>query len=206
MSAILTLCCAGVMKPTAIPLDVSVENLVLLDCCKFGLFSLNSSIGGDTSKLRHIEICTIGQPVLTGRPRVKPLKDSSQVDETFIDSRPCEVMLCAAMVTAPNNTSEQGLPRPPPPFELRLIYARGFTSEGRSSSSTEPILIGSEALRSGLGELYFGPLSCTLAYFCRNSQNHVGRRFCSFPRFVRECCAHFLGFHVVLRILRVVIE
>jgi hypothetical protein len=205
MSAILTLCCAGAMKPTAISLDVSVENLVQLDCCKFGLVSLNSSLGGDTSKLRHIEICTIGQLFLTGRPRVKPLKDSSQVDETFIDSRPCEVMLCAAMVTAPNNTSEQGVP--PPPFEPRLIiYVTGFTSEGRSSSSTEPIWIRFEALRSGVSELYFGPLSCTLAYFCRNSQNYVGRRFCSFSRFVSECYAHFLGFHVVLQILRVVIE
>jgi hypothetical protein len=143
--------------------------------------------------------------VLTGRPRVKPTKDSSQVDETFIDSRSCGVMLCAAMVTAPDNKSEQRVPRPP--FELRLIiYVTGFTSEGRSSSSTEPIWIRFETLRSGVGELYFGPLSCTLAYFCRNSQNHVGRRFCSFPRFVRECYAHFLGFHVVLQILRVVIK
>jgi hypothetical protein len=205
MSAILTLCCAGAVKPTAISLHASVENLVLLDCCEFGLVSLNSSLGGDTSKLRHIEICTIGLLFLTGRPRVKPLKDSSQVDETFTDSRPYEVMLRAAMVTAPNNTNEQGVPRPP--FEPRLtIYVTGFTSEGRSSSSTEPIWIGFEALRSGVGGLYFGPLSCTLAYFCRNSQNHMGRRFSSFPRFVRECYAHFLGFHVVLQILRVVVE
>jgi hypothetical protein len=58
-------------------------------------------------------------------------------------------MLCAAMVTAPDNTSEQGMPRPP--FELRLAYVTGFTSEGRSSSSTEPIWIGFEALRSGGG-------------------------------------------------------
>jgi hypothetical protein len=56
----LTLCCVGAMKPTAISLHVSVKNLVLLDCCNFGLVSLNSSLGGDTSKLRHIEICTIG--------------------------------------------------------------------------------------------------------------------------------------------------
>jgi hypothetical protein len=131
------------------------------------------------------------------------VKDLSQVDETFRDSRPCEVMLCATMVTAPNNTSEQGVPRP---LSNRDTYVTGFTSEGRSSSITEPLWTGFEAMRSGLGELYFGLLSCTLAYFCKNSQNHAGRRFCSFPRFVRECCAHFLGFHVVLQILRVVIE
>jgi hypothetical protein len=52
-----------------------------------------------------------------------------------------------------------------PPFELRLLYEMGFTSEGRSSSSTEPIWIGLEAPRSGVGGLYLGPLSCTLAYF-----------------------------------------
>jgi hypothetical protein len=199
MSAILTLCCVGAMKPTAISLDVFVENLVLLDCCKFGLVSLNSPIGVLTRQnCDTLRFARLDSLFLTGRLRVKPLKDSSQVDEIFIDSRPCEVMSCAAMVTAPNNTSEQGVPCPP--FEPRLtIYVTGFTSEGRSSSSTEPIWIGFEALRSGVDELYFGPLSCTLAYFCRNSQNHVGRRFCSFPRFVNECYAIFSVFTLFCR-------
>jgi hypothetical protein len=56
----LTLCCVGAMKPTAISLYVSVENLVLLHCYNFGVLSVNSSLGGNTSKLRHIEICTNG--------------------------------------------------------------------------------------------------------------------------------------------------
>jgi hypothetical protein len=97
---------------------------------------------------------------------------------------------------APDKTSEQGVPRPPSNI---YEYVTGFTSDGRSSSSTEPIWIGFEAQRSGVDELYFGPLSYTLAYFGKNSQNHMGRRFCSFPRFVCECYAHFLGFHVVFR-------
>jgi hypothetical protein len=92
------------------------------------------------------------------------MKDSSQVDETFRDSRPYEVMLCAKIVTAPDNMSEQGVPRPLSNLD---VYVTGLTSEGRSSSSIELIWIGFEALRSGVGELYFGPLSCTLAYFLK---------------------------------------
>jgi hypothetical protein len=41
----LTLSCVGAMTPTAISLHVSVENLVLLDCCNFDLVSVNSSLG-----------------------------------------------------------------------------------------------------------------------------------------------------------------
>jgi hypothetical protein len=131
------------------------------------------------------------------------MKDSSQVDETFRDSRPCEVMLCAKMVTAPDNTSEQGVPRPLSNLD---VYVTGLTSEGRSSSTTEPILIGFEPLEPGVGEFYFGPLSCTLAYFRENSQGHLGKCFCSLSRFARERHAHFLGFHVVFQLLQVVVK
>jgi hypothetical protein len=41
----LTLCCVRAMRPTAISLHVSVKNLVLIDCCNFGLVSLNRSLG-----------------------------------------------------------------------------------------------------------------------------------------------------------------
>jgi hypothetical protein len=57
---ILTLCCIRAMKPTAISLYVFVRNLVLLGCYNFGLLSVNSSFGGDTSNLRHTEIHMIG--------------------------------------------------------------------------------------------------------------------------------------------------
>jgi hypothetical protein len=90
------------------------------------------------------------------------MQDSSQVDETFRYSSSCEVMLCAKMVTAPDNTSEQGVPRPLSNLD---VYVTGVTSERRSSTSTERIWIRFEALGSGVRDLYFGPLSCSLAYF-----------------------------------------
>jgi hypothetical protein len=64
------------------------------------------------------------------------MKDTSQVDEAFRDSRPCEVMLYAKMVTAPDSTSEHGVPRPLSNLD---VYLTGLTSEGRSLSSNEPI-------------------------------------------------------------------
>jgi hypothetical protein len=85
---------------------MSAKNLVLTNCSNFDLVSLNNLLEGDMSKLRYIEICTNGLLFSTSRPRVKPMKDSSQVNETFRGSRPCEVMLCAQMVTAPDNTSK----------------------------------------------------------------------------------------------------
>jgi hypothetical protein len=84
------------------------------------------------------------------------------------------------MVTAPDNMSEQGVPRALSSVD---VYVTELTSEGCSSSGTEPIWIGFEALGSGVVELYFGPLSCTLAYFPKRSLNHVGRRFCSLSPF-----------------------
>jgi hypothetical protein len=54
-------------------------------------------------------------------------------------------MLCAKVVTAPGNTSEQGVPRALSSLD---VYVTELTSEGRSSSGTEPIWIGFEALGS----------------------------------------------------------
>jgi hypothetical protein len=59
--AFLTFCCVGAMKSTAISLHVSVENLIVPDCCKFGLLAVNISLGGDTWNWRHVEVCTNGQ-------------------------------------------------------------------------------------------------------------------------------------------------
>jgi hypothetical protein len=61
------------------------------------------------------------------------MKDLSQVDENFKDSRSCVDMLCAKMVIPPDNTSEQGVPRP---LSVLDVYVTGVTSEGRSSTRT----------------------------------------------------------------------
>jgi hypothetical protein len=91
------------------------------------------------------------------------------------------------------------------PFRTET-YVTGLTSEGRSSSSTEPIWIRFETLGSEMGELHLGLLLCTLTYFLKSSPNHMGRRFCLLSAFARENQAHFLGFHIFLQKMRVVIE
>jgi hypothetical protein len=65
-----------------------------------------------------------------------------------------------------------------PIFFAFYVSATATTSRSRGSSSTEPIWIGFEALRSGVGELYFGPLQRTLAYFPKFSPHHLGRHLC----------------------------
>jgi hypothetical protein len=65
--------------------------------------------------------------------------------------------------------------------------------KSRSSSSTEPILMGFEVLRSRVGEVYSGPLWWTLVHLSKSSPNHVGRRLCWLFAILRECHAHFFG-------------
>jgi hypothetical protein len=94
---------------------------------------------------------------LTSRPRVKPMKDSSEVDEIFRIDRSCEVMLRAMTATVPcrvfraNRVCHAH-------FSYFDVSETGPTSGSRSSSGCEPIRIGFEDLRSRVGGLHFGPV------------------------------------------------
>jgi hypothetical protein len=66
-----------------------------------------------------------------------------------------------------------------PTFSPFSVSATGLTSRSRSSSSTQPIWIGIEALRSRAGGLYSGPYGELWSTF-EKVQNHVGGRLCCF--------------------------
>jgi hypothetical protein len=97
----LTMRCVGAVTPMVIEHQLFVTNLVLLQPCNFRLDSVVSPFVVTRQSCDTLRFARMDGLFLTSRPRVKPMKDSSEVDEIFRIDRSCEVMLRAMTATVP---------------------------------------------------------------------------------------------------------
>ena len=75
--------CVRAMKRMAFELQSYVENLVLFGSCDFRPDSSNSLFVVTRQSWDRLRFARMDDLFLTGRPRVKPMKDLSEIDETF---------------------------------------------------------------------------------------------------------------------------